>query len=256
MSQKKKIGRIVIAICVVGALSFGGWLAYGRVTAPSESSEIPPELRQEAPLRPLEVQTEINNAGERVFSVDVGAFIESYNGYYYEDYGERYLRDEAAWQTERQPAGMHFPEETDAFTYCLDFSKWTLPRMTAYASVTDGKLRELVCNYDDHSYSLPTFAMYEEMCAYALRCFLPDMDRETAQSWVTAINKVGDENTFNSDKQYRSAATKPTDLFVHEDVGVFSYVAIGAPLNFCVIPVDSAMLEAYRAAGVRIHTLA
>lgn len=214
-----------------------------------------PSLRKEAPLHPLDIKVAITEQGFRVFDVSLDEWIQSYNGYYWERHGERYLRAAEEWQTERQPAGMHFAEETNRMTYRLDDDKWTLPTMSAYLTVEDGKMRQLVCNYDDHSYSSQTFAYFEEMCALALRVFVPQLDEKEAQKWATQINKVGDENTFNSDKQYRSADTLPTDLFIWENVGVFSYVAIGAPLHFCVIPVDSELVESYQAAGVRIHMI-
>ena len=217
---------------------------------------VAPALRKEAPMQPLDVCLETTAEGLRVFNVDLDALIQSYNGYYWSQHGVRYLLDAKDWQLERQPAGMHFQEETDVYTYCADFSKWTLPRMSAYCTTSDGRLREAVCNYDDHSYSPESFKLYEEDCATMLRVFVPSLSAETAKEWATKINKVGDDNTFNSDKQYRRAEMKPTDLFVHGNVGVFSYVAIGAPLNFCVIPVDEALVNAYQADGVRIHALA
>lgn len=222
----------------------------------SPHGQVAPALRKEAPMQPLEVRLETTAEGLRVFNVDLDALIQSYNGYYWSQHGVRYLLDAKDWQLERQPAGMHFQEETDVYTYCADFSKWTLPRMSAYCTTSDGRLREVVCNYDDHSYSPESFKLYEEDCATMLRVFVPSLSAETAKEWATKINKVGDDNTFNSDKQYRRAEMKPTDLFVHGNVGVFSYVAIGAPLNFCVIPVDEALVNAYQADGVRIHTLA
>lgn len=215
----------------------------------------PSDLQVEAPLSPLSLSVQTNSAGERVFNVVLEDIINSYNGYYYDVHGCSYIRKQEFWQKERQPAGMHFNEECDVYTYCMDFSKWTLPRMSAYCSTIDGQLREFICNYDDHSYSPESFALYEEMCANALRVFVPALSEKEAKEWATHINKVGDENTFNSDKQYRSADMKPTDLFVHDDVGVFSYVAIGAPLNFCVIPLDDALVQMYQDASVRVHKL-
>lgn len=222
---------------------------------PENNENSSSDLQVEAPLCPLSLSVQINDMGERVFSVTLEDVINSYNGYYYDAHGRSYMRHQALWQKERQPAGMHFGEECDVYTYCMDFAKWTLPRMSAYCSTTDEQLREFVCNYDDHSYSPESFALYEEVCANTLRVFVPDLSAKEAQEWAAHINKIGDDNTFNSDKQYRSADMKPTDLFVHDNVGVFSYVAIGAPLNFCVIPVDDILIESYRISGVRIHPL-
>ncbi len=256
MMRKWKRG---VAVCglLLGLMAVGAMVLF--MIAPADDAIAPDgvsaELQEKAPLCPLEVTQQVNDAGERVFNIGLPDMIKSYNGYYYEAHGERYLRDVARWQNKRQAAGLHFAEETDTATYCLDMDKWTLPRMTVYRSPSDSKVREVMCNYDDHSYSPQTFALYEEMCAYALRVFVPSLKAEDAQKWVSHINKVGDDNTFNSDKQYRKADTKPTDLFVHENVGVFSYVAIGAPLNFCIIPVDESVVQAYEDAGVRIHSL-
>ena len=44
-------------------------------------------------------------------------------------------------------------------------------------------------------------------------------------------------------------------LYYRDGIGVFGYFAIGAPVHFCVVPVDDAMIEEYAASGVDVQKI-
>ena len=86
--------------------------------------------------------------------------------------------------------------------------------------------------------------------------FYPDLSDEQLTALYEAVNQGAYDNTFPSSQQYRTGSAQlPAMLYYRDGIGVFGYFAIGAPVHFCVVPVDDAMIAEYAASGVDVQKI-
>lgn len=247
------IGVACLLLLLVLAVLFLGTAEEVPVMSDGGTEET---LSEEAPRKVLDVQVAKGEDDLLLFDCTLADFIASYNGFYWQDHGARYLQDASAWRADAVSATVHADVPATQYITSADESRWTLPLMNVYVPEKETRIEEVAVTYDDHSYSEATYALYEEDCFYTLQVFFPDVDAETLHSAVQTLNQSAYDHTFLSEQQYRPGRARPPALVMTRDgIGVFAYFAIGAPLHFCIIPTDDAMLEEWRTAGVEVRTL-
>lgn len=223
----------------------------GDMNAPQENAEEKTASRTEAQsegrLRAVTI-TE-NRAGEIVFALSAEEFIDRYNECYRIDNGEAYLPELFTWE-HYNTIGIHAEHEVICYTYSEDQSIRSIPTISMYVPTNGDYVQQIMVSYDDHSYSIPTYRMYEEMCFYTLKVVMPEYSSGKLTALYTELNDYIDEHL--SGAPYASGAV-PDILYYSGGVGVYPYFAAGEQLHFCVIPVTEEILASFAGQGTAIY---
>lgn len=252
------IGVLLVLFAVVGALivvmNFLPEQA-GVVSTTAEVEAADP-LAEEAPVVALDVGVTETENNVRVFNFTLEDFIASYNGYYWQDEGVRYLLAAEDCPQENLEQTVQSAEPATRYSYRVDEDTWTLPQLRVTVPEDSELVEEVAVCYDEHSFSSATYALFEEDCFYTLKTFFPDIDDAQLTEIVETVNQSAYDHTFLSSQQYRpGTAQLPPLLYYRDGIGVFGYFAIGAPVHFCIIPVDETLLADYAASGVDVREI-
>lgn len=247
------VGLLLLALAACGAIFV--FVPSATPVSTSATQENDP-LAEEAAILQLDVNAVENEAGELVFDCTLDDFIASYNGYYWQDKGRRYLLPAADWEQNQVENTVQSAVPATQYIYTADENVWTLPKLNAYVPENSETLSQVALTYDDHSYSEATYALFEEDCYYTLKVFFPTLSQEQLTTLYETVNQSAYDHTFPSEQQYRPGSAQLPALLYHQNgIGVFGYFAIGAPLRFCVIPVDETLLADYAASGVDVREI-
>lgn len=209
-------------------------------------------LRQEAPIKKLDLQIMENRDNELVFQASIDDFIDSYNGYYWKDKNIRYLLPSLEWNAYLYDKAVHSDHETCCYIFSKDEEILPFPTITVYAPSNDDFIQEITVNFDDHSYMDSLYDIYEEMCFYTLKVFFPDIPDETLVNLYTTLNQLAYENV--STIKYTSESV-PCALYYRGNIGVYPYFALGDCVHMCVIPVTQEYLEELQGKGVALFPI-
>lgn len=257
MKRSIKIPLVLLLVCfvVVGCLM----IVFGFLPETgTDQAEKQPAVNssEEAPLHELDIAVQKNTNDENVFNITMDDFIQSYNGFYWQDYGERYLQAASEWQVSSLDSTVESAYPATQYSFRADENTWTLPVVNVIVPDAGEQIQQIDLNYDEHSYSEATYALFEKDCYYTLKVFFPDLSEEQLTSLYQTINQSSYDNTFPSEQQYRAGSARlPAVLYYRNGIGVFGYFAIGAPVHFCVIPVDDATIADYIASGVDVQEI-
>ena len=256
----KKVVKIVLAVVFVLLIGLGclmavfGFLPDGRGLDAGGQTEM--GVAEEAPVQTLDVGVQKNDNDELVFDVTLDDFIASYNGYYWQDNEACYLRLLDEWQVSALDNTVESAYPVTQYTHRAEDNVWTLPVMNVMVPESGEDIQQVDLNYDEHSYSEASYALFEKDCYYTLKVFYPDLSDEQLTALYEAVNQGAYDNTFPSSQQYRTGSAQlPAMLYYRDGIGVFGYFAIGAPVHFWVVPVDDAMIEEYAASGVDVQKI-
>lgn len=209
-------------------------------------------LRQEAPIKDLDLQIMQNRDGEMVFQASIDDFIDSYNGYYWKDKETRYLLPSLEWNAYLYDKAVHSDYKTCCYIFSKDEDILPFPTITVYEPSNGNFIQEITVNFDDHSYMDSLYNIYEEMCFYTLKVMFPDLADETLVNLYTTLNKLAYENVTTI--KYTSESV-PCALYYRGNIGVYPYFALGECVHMCVIPVTSEYLNELRGKGVAIFSI-
>ena len=204
-----------------------------------------------AEYQPLEINVIENRENELVFDISVDDYINAYNSLYRTDKHTNYLTPSDKWDREIFDAAIHSEHKTAIYTFAEDKSILTIPTVTVYAPSDKAYITEITVNFDDHGYSEELYDLYDEMCFYTLKVFLPDLKDEDIISLRDAVNYSAYEDWFQNEDGYRYGSV-PNILYYRKGVGVYPYFALGEYVHLCVIPVDDDMLNDLRGKGVEL----
>lgn len=252
------IGVLLVLFAVVGALIvvMNFLPEQGGVVSTTAEVEAADPLAEEAPVVALDVGVTETENDVRVFNFTLEDFIASYNGYYWQDEGVRYLLAAEDWPQENLAQTVQSAEPATRYYYRADAEKWTLPQLRVTVPEGSDKVEEVAVCYDEHSYSEASYALFEKDCFYTLKTFFPELDDRALTEIVETVNQSSYDHTFLSSQQYRPGTAQLPPLLYHRDgIAVFGYFAIGAPAHFCVIPVDNESLANYAASGVDVREI-
>ena len=110
-------------------------------------------LKQKADIKELDFEVIENRSGELVFSVSIDDFIDSYNGYYWNDKNIRYLLPSTEWRSQIYDTAIHSNYETKYYNFTEDEKIWSLPTISVYVPTNNDYIQEITLNFDDHSYT-------------------------------------------------------------------------------------------------------
>lgn len=257
MKRYIKIPLVLLLVCFVVAGCLMVVFGFLPETETDQAEKQPVvNSSEEAPLHELDIAVQKNANDENVFNITMDDFIQSYNGYYWQDHGERYLQAASEWQVSFLDSTVESAYPATQYSFRADENTWTLPVVNVIVPDSGEQIQQIDLNYDEHSYSEATYALFEKDCYYTLKVFFPDLSEEQLTSLYQTINQSSYDNTFPSDQQYRAGSARlPAVLYYKNGIGVFGYFAIGAPVHFCVIPVDEATIADYKAGGVDVQEI-
>lgn len=126
--------------------------------------------------------------------------------------------------------------------------------MSLYTQTNSDMIQEVCLNYDEHSYSEATYALYEEMCYYTLKVFLPELSEDEIISLYKEVNEIGEKHIFPHENGYTNQSI-PYAILYKDSVGIYPYFAVGESLHLCIIPINDEVLEYYGSLGSQIKEI-
>ena len=208
-----------------------------------------------AEIKELSIETLINRENELVFSFSINDFIDSYNGYYWEDKKSIYLTPADKWQVCEYDAAIHSNHRTLYYYFKGNYNNWVLPSISVYVPENADYVQEITVNFDDyHSYREEMYELYEEMCFYTIKVFFNDLSDEKIIELYKALNKLAYDNVFPNEKGYANNPT-PCALYYKDGIGLYPYFAIGQSVRLCVIPVTEQTINEFKRKGVEVYEI-
>ena len=229
-------------------------LAESETTADAEAERLAALLQEPAPMKVLSPRTETHRENEPVFSVSMDDFIESLNGYYWQDRAARLLPPRDAWRSVAYPTAIHSDWDTVYYVHTRDERIHSLPTLSVYVPPDADLIQEVTVDFDYKGYDPDWYEEYETMGFYALRVFFPDLPETALKSLVRTVSAYAYDHVRRSEEGYYHGAV-PEVLYRRDGVGVYSYFAVGEFMHLCIIPVTEASLSAFRAQGPRVEAL-
>ena len=214
------------------------------------------ELNQEAAIKELDIDVLENRTDELVFNFSIADFIDSYNGYYWQDRHVRYLSSLSSdnWSGRLYDSAIHSSHETLYYNFSEDRKIWPLPTISVYVPKNADYVQEITLNFDDHSYTEAMYDRYEEICFYTLKVFFPDMEDEKITALYKTLNQLAYDNMMPHEQRYGSGSI-PCALYYKDGIGLYPYFAIGESVRLCIIPVDEKTIRYYEGNGVEIYEI-
>lgn len=219
------------------------------------SEDMIPEGPAQSATGPLPIAVTENRENELIFDISVGDFINSYNSFYSLDKNAQYLPAQSEWRASVCESAVHSEHETTLYEFTADKTIWSQPTITVYVPTNADAIQEVTVNFDEHGYSEPLYAAYEEICFYTLKVFFPELPDETIIELYKEVNRLGKQNVFTSSEGYASGCV-PCVLYHKDGIGVYPYFAIGEWVHLCIIPVTDETVNDFAEKGVEIREIA
>ncbi len=209
-------------------------------------------LHQEAQVQELDIQVMENREDEMVFSFSIDDFIDSYNGYYWQDKNVRYLLPSLEWRAYLYDTAVHSRHRTSCCIFSKDETMPAFPTITVYVPSNGSYVQEITVDFDDHSYMDSLYNIYEEQCFYTLKVMFPDLADETITNLYTTLNQLAYDNVTTV--KYTSDSV-PCALYYRGGIGIYPYFALGESVHLCMIPVTQQYLDEMREKGVTVNEI-
>ena len=206
----------------------------------------------EVQIKELDIKAIESREDERVFSISINDFIESYNGFYWEEQQACYLLPPDEWQYWEFERGIHSKYPTNRYQFSQNKEIWTLPTITVYTPKDSLSIQEITVNFDDHGYAPSLRNIYNNMCYYTLKVFFPDFPKDKIVELYTTLNRLSYE--YFTEIKYTSESI-PSVLYYKDGIGLYPYFAVGEFMHLCIIPVTPAYLEELEKQGVQIYEI-
>lgn len=247
---------LLIAVCIAAAFTGCGTDLPTEPNAPQTNAL--PHTETNSPEAERFMMPEIdvieNRAEELVFSVSINDYINAYNSLYREDNAGDYLTPPEQWKCTVYDEAIHSPHETLYYYFTEDERAFSLPTISVYVPPNGDYIQEITVNFDDHSYAPEMYELYETMCFYTLKAFLPELDDEQITELYKEANQLGYENVFPNEQGYNSSSV-PCVLYHKDGIGVYPYFAIGQWQHLCIIPVTEETIADFAAKGTEIREI-
>jgi len=221
----------------------------------SEASEPPEEeiLHQSAEIKELDISAVENRENELVFNISLDDFIDSYNGYYWNDKSVRYLPPSYMWGSCAAENAVHSAHETLLYTFTEDEKLWSFPTISAYVPTNSDHIQEITLEFDNHGYTDALHEIYEEHCLYTLKVFFPELSNDKITELYSEINAYAFDHFPFPEMSYSSNST-PQILYYKDGTGVYPYFP-NSVLHLCIIPVTDSTLDTFSANGTDIYEI-
>lgn len=211
-------------------------------------------LQEKAEIRELNVAVMDYQGDELVFSFSIDDFIDSFNGYYWEDYESRYLLPSSMWISFVYESSIHSKYASNYYYFTPDETMWSLPTVSVFTPSDESYVQEIMLSFDDHSYTESMYHLYERTCFYTIKVLFPSFDDTEIVELYTKLNELAYQDIFPNEHGYSSDSI-PVALFYKDGIGLYPYFAIGESVHLCVIPVTDQTITAFEAKGTAIYEI-
>ena len=211
-------------------------------------------LREKAEIRELDAAVMDYQEDELVFSFSIDDFIDSFNGYYWEDYESRYLLPSSMWISFVYESSIHSKYASNYYYFTPDETMWSLPTVSVFTPSDESYVQEIMLSFDDHSYTESMYHLYERTCFYTIKVLFPSFDDTEIVELYTKLNELAYQDIFPNEHGYSSDSI-PVALFYKDGIGLYPYFAIGESVHLCVIPVTDQTISAFEAKGTTIYEI-
>lgn len=211
-------------------------------------------LREKAEIRELDAAVMDYQEDELVFSFSIDDFIDSFNGYYWEDYESRYLLPSSMWISFVYESSIHSKYASNYYYFTPDETMWSLPTVSVFTPSDESYVQEIMLSFDDHSYTESMYHLYERTCFYTIKVLFPSFDDTEIVELYTKLNELAYQDIFPNEHGYSSDSI-PAALFYKDGIGLYPYFAIGESVHLCVIPVTDQTITAFEAKGTTIYEI-
>ena len=211
-------------------------------------------LREKAEIRELDAAVMDYQEDELVFSFSIDDFIDSFNGYYWEDYESRYLLPSSMWISFVYESSIHSKYASNYYYFTPDETMWSLPTVSVFTPSDESYVQEIMLSFDDHSYTESMYHLYERTCFYTIKVLFPSFDDAEIVELYTKLNELAYQDIFPNEHGYSSDSI-PAALFYKDGIGLYPYFAIGESVHLCVIPVTDQTITAFEAKGTTIYEI-
>ena len=211
-------------------------------------------LQERAEIRELNAAVMNYQGDELVFSFSIDDFIDSFNGYYWEDYESRYLLPSSMWISFVYESSIHSKYASNYYYFTPDETMWSLPTVSVFTPSDESYVQEIMLSFDDHSYTESMYHLYERTCFYTIKVLFPSFDDAEIVELYTKLNELAYQNVFPNEQGYSSDSI-PAALFYKDGIGLYPYFAIGESVHLCVIPVTDQTITAFEAKGTTIYEI-
>ena len=211
-------------------------------------------LREKAEIRELDAAVMDYQEDELVFSFSIDDFIDSFNGYYWEDYESRYLLPSSMWISFVYESSIHSKYASNYYYFTPDETMWSLPTVSVFTPSDESYVQEIMLSFDDHSYTESMYHLYERTCFYTIKVLFPSFDDAEIVELYTKLKELAYQNVFPNEQGYSSDSI-PAALFYKDGIGLYPYFAIGESVHLCVIPVTDQTITAFEAKGTTIYEI-
>lgn len=193
----------------------------------------------------------LNEDNDLVFPFSIEDYIDSFNSICDSHIT---LADTYKWRFAEYEDSFYSANPTYLYSYTAEKNNWSLPGISVYTSAKSGYVREIILEFDDHSYTEEMYELYEEYCFYTLKTLLPHLSDERIKALYKEANKNAYDGIFTSDKWYGKGAI-PRVMYCHNEVGIYPYFAIGQHLKMCIIPISEQLILDFENKGVEINEI-
>lgn len=145
-------------------------------------------LREKAEIRELDAAVMDYQEDELVFSFSIDDFIDSFNGYYWEDYESRYLLPSSMWISFVYESSIHSKYASNYYYFTPDETMWSLPTVSVFTPSDESYVQEIMLSFDDHSYTESMYHLYERTCFYTIKVLFPSFDDTEIVELYTKLN--------------------------------------------------------------------
>ena len=211
-------------------------------------------LREKAEIRELDAAVMDYQEDELVFSFSIDDFIDSFNGYYWEDYESRYLLPSSMWISFVYESSIHSKYASNYYYFTPDETMWSLPTVSVFTPSDESYVQEIMLSFDDHSYTESMYHLYERTCFYTIKVLFPSFDDTEIVELYTKLNELAYQDIFPNEHGYSSDSI-PVALFYKDGIGLYPYFAIGESVHLCVIPLTDQTIAAFEAKGTTIYEI-
>ena len=178
-------------------------------------------LREKAEIRELDAAVMDYQEDELVFSFSIDDFIDSFNGYYWEDYESRYLLPSSMWISFVYESSIHSKYASNYYYFTPDETMWSLPTVSVFTPSDESYVQEIMLSFDDHSYTESMYHLYERTCFYTIKVLFPSFDDTEIVELYTKLNELAYQDIFPNEHGYSSDSI-PVALFYKDGISSFS----------------------------------
>lgn len=250
------LSAVFLIILVIAVMNHSGSeleSGYDLPLSSNSAEESSETTRAEKPkeIKQLDIEAIQDQNDELVFSFLIDDFIDSFNGYYYEEYDKSFLSPAEDWVsfTYDEPPHSKFPSRY--YRFQEDVKNFNEPTISVYVPQNSRYVQEITLDFNEHGYTNWGYEIYEKNCFYTLKVFFPDYDDEKiSMIYSTIYDKAYDSDCYINMENSPS----PKVLYYKGNIAIYPYYR-GGMIHLALIPVTQQYLDGLASNNIEIYEI-